>query len=295
MKFTKELIIGVVLLAVALIGIVVPPAYMYSKHSINVVSKLALMSNYLKLLNLSRWGSIEVIHSEEHVIKELIKIRVLVSGGALIINDSSVSNLLKIKVLKPRGNVPFITSTPKYTVRFGGNVLKAEVRGGALVVSVPKGMLKTLYIKVDGGATKVEATQPNITNLIIYINGGASNILIKELSNTSASITASGGLLSLKLYLSSLVDKALTKVSTTISGGLASIKVRSLGYKLKLMSKISGGLAELSINGKKLYAFGPKESTYVDEGYSEAPKKLIILADVNGGLATIKVMRGENH
>ncbi len=291
MGFSREFGIGVFLLITAVVGIVLPPIYMHSKHVVSALRTFELLSKATSLLK-GGFKGVEVVHSRNYSITSPIKVIIRVDGGALLINDSLSSELMSVKVLKVRGVPVLSTSEPKYLIRFSGEVLKAEVWSGVLVISVPKGKLSSLYVDVNGGAAKVVTNQLRLKDLRIKVSGGAAELRINELSNASVSTYVSGGALSTKLYLSRL-GNSLVKVLTDVSGGLANVEIHCPTYKVKFVGSASGGLAEFSIDGRKVHVFGIKGGTYIDEGYEGAARKVSIVTEVSGGLATVQVMRGE--
>ncbi len=267
---SKELVIGALLIAVAVLGIALPLTYLSVTHKELRITSLGDLLRLSKIpVSILSSKELELIYSKYVNITKEGRLSIKCLNCVLVINNS-LSNALSIKVFKSKSSLSswLGVSEPKYEVRVGSDSVNVLVSNAVSVIELPTTSVHELSIEVANGVSK----------LLL------SNI------NLNASLTLSNSVLKTDLrYLSK--DGLRNQVSIHMSNSLAKLMIYCSDCRIKYLSRLANGLSRLYVDHEEV-AKAVGSSTYVDKGFSESLRKLVISIEGSNSLAEVKVMRG---
>jgi len=276
MVLRKEEVVGIVVLASIILGLVAP-IVAYS------VAKPAEIPE--AMFQFPFTGKLKYVTSETYNVSEEFEVVLDVSSGGAEILESEKENEVKVEIYEPPMFFPFFRkpAVKEYNIEFIDNVLHVTISGYVAKVYVPPKLVRKVSSIISGGGLSVKIDARNVEACDFKVTGGGVELDLSNLGNSTISINISGGGFSGKLSYGDYVGEA--KIVIDISGGGGRIDVENVGAKVKVDAAISGGGGTVEVNGVNVLSLGgaSETKTYVDEGFDEASKKLVLDIDVSGG------------
>ena len=276
MVLRKEEVVGIVVLASMILGLIAP-IVAYS------VAKPAEVPE--AMFQFPFTGKLKYVTSETYSVSEEFEVVLDVSGGGAEILGSGKENEIRVEVYEYPAFFPFFRkpAVKEYSIEFTGNVLHVAISGYVVKVYVPPKLVKRVSSIISGGGLSVRIDAGNVETCDFKVTGGGVELDLSNLGNSTISINISGGGFSGKLSYSDYVGEA--KIIIYISGGGGRMDIENMDAKVKVDAAISGGGGTVEVNDVTVLSLGgaSETKTYVDEGFDEAAKKLLLSIDVSGG------------
>ena len=276
MVLRKEEVVGIIVLASMILGLIAP-IVAYS------VAKPAEVPE--AMFQFPFTGKLKYVTSETYSVSEEFEVVLDVSGGGAEILESEKENEVKVEIYEYPAFFPFFRkpAVKEYNIEFADNVLHVTISGYVAKVYVPPKFVKRVSSVVSGGGLSVKIDAGNVETCDFKVTGGGIELDLSNLGNSTISINISGGGFSGKLSYGDYVGEA--KIIIYISGGGGRMDIENMGAKVKVDAAISGGGGTVEVNGVTVLSLGGASvtKTYTDKGFDEAFKKLLLSIDVSGG------------
>ena len=276
MVLRKEEVVGIIVLASMILGLIAP-IVAYS------VAKPAEVPE--AMFQFPFTGKLKYVTSKTYSVSEEFEVGLDVGGGGAEILESEKESEVKVEIFEYPAFFPFFRkpAVKEYNIEFTDNVLHVTISGYVAKVYVPPKFVKRVSSVISSGGLSVKIDAGNVETCDFKATGGGVELDLSNLGNSTISINISGGGFSGKLSYGDYVGEA--KIIIYISGGGGRMDIENMGAKVKVDAAISGGGGTVGVNGVTVLSLGGASvtKTYVDEGFDEATKKLLLNIDVSGG------------
>ena len=279
MVLRKEEIVGIVVLASIILGLVAPiVAYSMAKSA--EIPETMFQFPFI--------GKLKYETSETFNVSEEFEIVLDVSSGGVEILESEKENEIKVEIYEfPMFFMLFTGPKTKkykcYRLSFHNNTFYVDIANHLVKIYIPTKLIKKISGAISSGGFRVDINAANIEVCNIKVTGGGVELNLRELGNSIIGINVYGGGFSGELSYGNYVGEA--KIDIHVSGGGGKIDIENMDAKVKVNAAISGGGGTVEINGVEVLSLGgtSETKTYVDEGFDKAAKKLLLSIDVSGG------------
>ncbi len=296
MGFEKDFVVGAIVLAIALVGIVSPfLLYMSGRVSpgsgeVNATDIGSLISSimnavtHFKFMSFSL-GSPTLVKEEIINVTGPLKLNILVKGGGVSVLEWGEEGKVKVDVLREESLVSL--SKLSYGCRYVNGVLNITAVNYIIRIYVPPNYVESINAEVSGGGLKVDVSDANtLRTLNATISGGGTDLKLSKLVNFTMTISVSGGGLDAHISFLGDVKRSTSSIKVSIAGGGTDLRVDAPNHAFKVKCSASGGVANVVVRGEK-HATVNGNATYEDPNYVNASRKLYVDITVSGGGADV--------
>ncbi|GEM_PF-2090001 len=298
MGFERDLVVGVIVLAIALVAIA-SPFLLYvsgrvspSDGGVNVTDVESLISSiadtvtHFKFMSFS-FGKTTLVKEEVINVTGPLKLNILVKGGGVSVLEWGEEGKVKVDVLREENIISF--SKLLYGYKYMNGTLNITAVNYVIRVYVPPNYVKSINAEVSGGGLEVSVADANtLRTLNATISGGGVDLKLGKLMNFTMVMTVSSGGLDGHLSFLGDVEHSASSIKVSVAGGGADLRVDALNHFFKVKCSASGGAANVAVRGER-HATVNGSATYEDPNYVNASRKLYLDIMVSGGGADVWV------
>ncbi len=297
MGFEKDFVVGAIVLAIALVGIVSPFLLHVSGRvspgsgGVNATDIGSLISSIMSAVTHFKFmgfglGSPTPVKEETINVTGPLKLNILVKGGGVSVLEWGKEGRVRIVVLKE--SIVLGPSTSIYEYRYANDVLNVVSAGGYVIkVYVPPNYVTALNTRISGGGLQVNVSDATTLRTInATINGGGIELRLGKLANLTAVIKVSGGGVEGHLSFLSDAGPSASSIKVSVAGGGVDIHVHAPTHAFKVTCSAESGAANVVVRGEKHSVVNGNVS-YEDPNYVNVSRKLSIDIALSGGGANV--------